>query len=106
MVSEMAKKTKMRRSPAARAFDALNIVILLAIVLATVYPLYYIAIVSISDGTAVNRGDVKLLPVDVTFEAYATVVKNPDIWRAYGNTLLYTVVGTAINLIMVSVVRS
>ena len=100
MVSEMAKRTKMRRSIPARAFDALNIVILLAIVLATVYPLYYIAIVSISDGTAVNRGEVKLLPVDVTFEAYATVLKNPDIWRAYGNTLLYTVVGTAINLIM------
>lgn len=96
------KKNGMRRSLGSRAFDVLNVLILLAIVLITIYPLYYIAIVSISDGTAVNRGDVTIFPVGITFEAYATVFRNPDIWRAYGNTVLYTVVGTAINLILSS----
>jgi len=81
-----------------RAFDVANLIALAALVFVTIYPLYYIGIVSISDGTAVNRGDVRLLPVDPTFEAYLTVFRNKDIWRAYSNTIIYTVAGTLINL--------
>ena len=81
-----------------RAFDVAHLIALAALVFVTIYPLYYIGIVSISDGTAVNRGDVRLLPVDPTFEAYLTVFRNKDIWRAYSNTIIYTVAGTLINL--------
>jgi len=83
-------------------FDTVNVIILLGLIAATLYPLWYIGIVSISDGTAVNRGDVKFLPIGVTFEAYATVLRNPDIWRSYLNTLIYTVSGTAVNLLFSS----
>lgn len=88
----------LRKSIGSRTFDAVNTLLLLGIVFATVYPLWYIAVVSISDGTAVNRGDVAFWPIDVTFEAYATVFRNQDIWRSYLNTIVYTGVGTAINL--------
>ncbi|OHE65044.1 MAG: sugar ABC transporter permease [Treponema sp. GWB1_62_6] len=81
-----------------RAFDVANLIALAALVFVTIYPLYYIGIVSISDGTAVNRGDVRLLPVDPTFEAYLTVFRNKDIWRAYSSAIIYTVAGTLINL--------
>lgn len=90
--------THLRKSLGSKTFDAANALILLGLVFATVYPLWYIAAVSISDGTAVNRGDVKLWPIDITFEAYATVFRNQDIWRSYLNTIIYTGVGTAINL--------
>jgi putative aldouronate transport system permease protein len=88
----------MKRSMGSLVFDTVNVIILLGLIVATLYPLWYIGIVSISEGTAVNRGDVKILPVGVTFEAYATVLRNPDIWRSYLNTLIYTVCGTAVNL--------
>ncbi len=91
---------KHTRTPGSVAFDIVNAAILAALVFVTVYPLYYIGIVSISDGTAVNRGDVRFFPIDTTFEAYLTVFRNKDIWRAYGNTILYTTVGTAVNLLM------
>jgi putative aldouronate transport system permease protein len=73
---------------------------LLLLIFITVYPIYYIFIVSISDGNLVTRGLIKFYPMDITFDAYKVVFNNPKIWQAYSNTLLYTTVGTAINVIM------
>ncbi|MDQ0896910.1 MULTISPECIES: carbohydrate ABC transporter permease [unclassified Paenibacillus] len=83
-----------------KIFDNFNILFLLLLVFATLYPIYYILIVSISDGNLVTRGLIKWVPMDITFDAYKIVLSNPDIWRTYGNTLLYTTVGTTINVIM------
>lgn len=55
---------------------------------------------SFSSAFAVNSGQVFLWPVDVTLDGYKAVFQYPGIWRAYGNTFLYTIVGTAINLVM------
>ncbi|MGG1515947.1 carbohydrate ABC transporter permease [Paenibacillus oryzisoli] len=64
------------------------------------YPLYYVVIVSVSDGISVMRGEVRWLPIGMNFEAYRAVLDNPLVLRAYGNTILYTVVGTFINVMM------
>lgn len=83
-----------------RLFDGINIFLLLLLVFITLYPMYYIFIVSISDGNLVTRGVIKFFPMDITFDAYQIVFNNPAIWKAYGNTLLYTTLGTTINIIM------
>lgn len=83
-----------------KIFDNINILFLVLLVFATLYPVYYILIVSISDGNLVTRGMIKWIPMDITFDAYKVVLKNPEIWRTYGNTLLYTTVGTTINVVM------
>ncbi|TDG00206.1 carbohydrate ABC transporter permease [Paenibacillus piri] len=83
-----------------KIFDNINILILMLLVFVTLYPIYYIFIVSISDGNLVTRGVVKWIPLDITFDAYKVVFKNPHMWQAYGNTLLYTTAGTTINVIM------
>ncbi|WP_248924388.1 carbohydrate ABC transporter permease [Paenibacillus hamazuiensis] len=92
--------SKRRVSFGSRLFDGVIIAALIALVFVTLYPMYYIFIVSISDGSAVNRGLVKFIPHDVTLEAYKIIFKNKDIWNAYRNTLLYTTVGTAINVVL------
>ncbi|WP_284639332.1 carbohydrate ABC transporter permease [Paenibacillus silviterrae] len=83
-----------------RLFDSVNILLLLLLVFITLYPMYYIFIVSISDGNLVTRGVIKFFPRDITLDAYQIVLNNPAIWKAYGNTLLYTALGTTINIIM------
>lgn len=83
-----------------RVFDGLNAFLLLLLVFVTLYPIYYIFIVSISDGNLVTRGVIKFFPRDITFDAYKVVFNDPAIWRSYGNTILYTTVGTSINLVM------
>ncbi|MFD0678724.1 MULTISPECIES: carbohydrate ABC transporter permease [unclassified Paenibacillus] len=81
-------------------FDTLNIMGMLLLIAVTFYPLYYMGIVSISSGLAVQRGDVFLYPVELSLKAYSVVLDDPAILRSYGNTLLYTALGVTVNLIM------
>ena len=64
-----------------------------------VYPFLYVVSVAISSGEAVNKGQVVLLPVDLNFDAMKTVLAYKQLWRSYGNTLFYTVVGTVLNVV-------
>ena len=88
------------RSVGSRCFDIVLYILLGLVVLVTFYPMYYVFIVSISSANHISRGEVTLLPMGINFDAYKIVFKNSRIWVAYGNTILYTVVGTFINVMM------
>ncbi|WP_037285965.1 carbohydrate ABC transporter permease [Saccharibacillus sacchari] len=62
------------------------------------YPLIYILSASISSPQAVNSGEMWLFPKDITWAGYELVFNNPKIWNGYLNTIIYTVVGTLLNL--------
>lgn len=81
-----------------KTFDVINYSILFLILLAVMYPLYFIVIASVSDPSAVARGDVWLYPVGFNLDGYKEIVKNKDIWMGYSNSIKYTVIGTAINI--------
>jgi putative aldouronate transport system permease protein len=57
-------------------------------------------IISLSDGHAVIRGDVKLYPIGMNLDTYKVILQNPQIAIAYKNTLIYTLLGTFINVSM------
>ena len=81
-------------------FDAINMTILIILTLICFYPLYYTVVASFSDFESVATGQVGLWPVNFQTTAYEAMFQNQDIWRGYGNTILYTVFGTALNLIL------
>jgi putative aldouronate transport system permease protein len=93
---------KTKQNLSSRLFDYINIMFLILLIIAVLYPLYYIAIVSISSGKAVINGLVNLYPIGINFRSYEIVLKDPYISRAYINTILYTVVGTIINIAFTS----
>jgi putative aldouronate transport system permease protein len=64
------------------------------------YPVIYMISASISDPKLVGSGEMWLWPKGITFEGYQRVFQNSSIWTGYGNTILYTVVGTSINLLV------
>lgn len=66
----------------------------------TMYPLIYIISASISDPVYVNSGQMVLFPKGITFEGYELIFRNKDIWTGYMNTIIYTALGTFINLIV------
>ena len=74
--------------------------ILLALAFCCLYPLYFTVIASVSDAYNVYRGEVFLLPQGFTLEAYSLVFQNKEIWTGYMNTIYYTVMGTALNLLL------
>lgn len=87
-----------KESAGDRLFDIINY-ILLAIVLAIVlYPLIFVAVASISNPAAVVKGEVWLLPKEINFTGYEKVFANKEILNGYMNTIIYTVVGTIVNV--------
>lgn len=66
----------------------------------TAYPLIYIFSMSISEPAAVVANSVTLLPKGFSLQAYEMVFKNSDIWLSYYNTIIYTVGGTAVSVVL------
>ena len=93
-------KKKKKVSPGDRIFGIVVTVVVLAMCIMVLYPIYYMFIVSISDGNAVLRGDITVLPQGINFGAYKAVLTNEYVPRAYLNTILYTVIGTFIAVAM------
>ena len=82
-----------------RIFDFCNILFMLCLAFITLYPMYNIFIVSISSAEYIYAGAVSFIPKGINFDAYRMVFKNDSIWRSFGNSILYTTVGTAINVV-------
>jgi putative aldouronate transport system permease protein len=59
--------------------------------------------ISFSDTASIVQNKVFLWPKGFNLDAYKEILASPRIPRAYMNTILYTGVGTAINLIMTAV---
>lgn len=83
-----------------RWFDAAVYLIAAVIMLIVLYPLLFVVSASFSDPAKVLGGEVWLLPKGATLDAYANILQNDKIWMGYGNSILYTVVGTTINIVM------
>lgn len=81
-----------------RIFKFFNYSFLTLALSIVLYPLIYIISASISSPTAVNSGEMWLFPKDITFEGYRLIFENDAIWRGYLNTIMYTALGTSINL--------
>ncbi|MGY5765106.1 carbohydrate ABC transporter permease [Brachybacterium sp. DNPG3] len=67
------------------------------------YPFITLIAQSFSSAGAINAGKVNLLPVDFNIETYKAVSQNGAFWRSYGNTVLYTVIGTSIAMVLTTI---
>lgn len=92
------KNKRIKESKADRVFLGIVYFMLIFALIVTIYPLIYIMSASISNPSAVNSGEMWILPVDVTWEGYRLIFANSAIWQGYYNTILYTTVGTLVNL--------
>lgn len=85
-----------RDSTGYRAFTWFNAVALVLVCAIMLYPFVTLLAQSFSSAGAIKSGQVSVWPVGFNLETYRAVLHNGDFWRSYGNTVLYTVVGTAI----------
>ena len=64
------------------------------------YPLIFVVSSSFSSGNAVSAGRVLLWPVEPSVTGYQIVFAYKQVWVGFANTIFYTVVGTALNLVV------
>jgi putative aldouronate transport system permease protein len=65
-----------------------------------IYPLFFVIIASISDPVRVNTGEVWIVPLGLTLDGYREIFTDDQILRGYWNSVLYTVFGTLLNLVL------
>ncbi|MBD2846980.1 carbohydrate ABC transporter permease [Paenibacillus sp. IB182496] len=87
-----------RKGLGERVSDGVIVLTMWLALAVTLYPFLYIISMSISDPVNVVNKSVWLLPKGLSGEAYVRVFANPDLWQSYGNTVFYTVAGTALNV--------
>jgi putative aldouronate transport system permease protein len=83
-----------------RIFQIFNGIFMTLVCLIILYPIYYMVIISLSDGAAVMTGKVKLFAIDFTLRAYHASVQDEMFVNSYWNTILITVSGTAVSMFL------
>lgn len=81
-------------------FDVCLAILCLVVFLIVAYPMYFIIIASVSDSNLVNQGLITLLPKNIGFYGFTKVFSDSRIWIGYRNTLIYSLVGTLVNLVI------
>lgn len=90
--------TAIRQSAASRAFDVILVLFMFLFLLVTLYPFWYVVVISLSNGKDVMAGKVFLWPVSATLATYRVVLRDSSILTGFKNTVIYTCLGTFINL--------
>lgn len=70
------------------------------ILCAVLYPLIYVLSASFSSGDAVMAGEVYFLPKQFSLDGYKKVFEDKNILIGFKNSVIYTVLGTSVNLAM------
>ncbi|HML47684.1 MAG TPA: carbohydrate ABC transporter permease [Clostridia bacterium] len=70
------------------------------VALITLYPLLYVLSASFSGAEAIAGGKVYLWPVHFSLEGYRLTLREKDILIGFQNSVLYTAVGTSVNMIL------
>lgn len=91
----MKRKKEMTKD---RAVNIIFHIIAIIMILLIIYPLWFVIIASFSNPADVANGDVWLWPKHWEFSGYNELFKQKMFWKSYGNTIIYTLVGTFIAL--------
>ena len=81
-------------------FTCVNSFLLTIAFIIVLYPLLFVISASFSEPQAVASGQMILLPVEPSLQAYKFILDYDEIWIGYANTFFYTFFGTLVNLIL------
>lgn len=89
-----------RKSVSLRVASASAYIFLGALCLITLFPFWYEIAASLSSSRAITSGDVFLWPVEFNTVAYERLLADGQLITSMRNTVLVTIVGTALNVVM------
>ncbi|GIP26948.1 maltose ABC transporter permease [Paenibacillus sp. J23TS9] len=81
-------------------FNLLNYILLTLFAFLMIYPFIYILIYSLNDGKDSMLGALYFFPRKLTLDNYVQVFDNKQIWQAYKITILRTVIGTVLHVLL------
>jgi putative aldouronate transport system permease protein len=82
-----------------RVFRVFNYLFLTIVTLLCILPFVHILALSLSSYRSVLSGEVGLWPVELTLNAYENLIIEGNIFHGLRNTIIVTIVGTALNML-------
>ena len=90
-----------RMSRGEKIFQSINLVLLLALAIATLFPFLYVVSVSLTPLEVLAKyGSFQVIPRVITFDAYRYLLSTGLIPRAFLNSVTITMLGTTVNLVL------
>lgn len=83
-----------------RIFSVIDYILLAVCTFVTLYPFLYVIATSFSSTRAINSGEVYIFPVEATITSYKSLIADGQILSSMKNTVIITVVGTVINMLL------
>lgn len=87
-----------------RVLDTIISVILFIVVFVTLYPFYYILLITLNAGTDTAVGGMYLWPRQFTLGNYLYFLEDPKWISSFGISMLRTIVGTALGVLFTGIV--
>ncbi len=87
-------------TPADRAFRYVSLLFLLIVMALLTYPLIFVINASFTDPLQLYSSPLLLYPKGFNLGSYRITFANSDIWIGYRNSLIYTFLGTIVNIVM------
>lgn len=95
---------KQKKSVGEHCFDIINILIMIGIAVITIYPIFYVAVCSVSEGNQlIGARGLILWPKGFDLSAYKAVFSNPNIFSGYRTTLIVVVIGTTLSVLTTAI---
>ena len=89
-----------QRKKKVTVFDCLVVALMLVFAIIFIYPLWTIVVAAFSDPVEYVKDPLMLWPKKITFYNFGKLMTSASVWQGYGNTVIYALVGTAINVAM------
>lgn len=99
-LTKTKNKNHIKPTSSDRVLDVVVNIILFVFAVVCLYPLWYTLIASFSNPAYTYSGQIWLLPKGVTLLAYEALYEEIDIWIGYRNSLVYTVVYSVFQLML------
>lgn len=94
----MKRKTREQLSGERVTNTVINLILIICGLIA-IYPIWFTLIASISSPGEISAGKVLFLPKGLNVDAYKALLEKKELWVGYRNTILYTFLGTVIDLL-------
>ncbi len=94
---------KIKVSLGRRIFDTCNVILMLALMIVMIYPLWHVACASLSDARLMlSHQGILILPKKFTLAAYSAVFTNKLILQSYLNTFIIVLGSLVVNMLLTS----
>lgn len=93
----------MKRGKRERLFDFCNVLFLSFFIALIIFPLWNIIVLSFNDGYDAMKGGIYLWPRKFTLDNYTTILKDKTVYRAFGVTVVKTILGVIAHLFVTGI---